>query len=280
VPGLGCQGQARPDGEACDDADACTVGEVCTDGTCGGGGALDCRDLAGACADAICDRAAGGCVVLPHPDGERCDDGADLCTERLCRAGACTEPQPVDCQTAAPACTVGRCDAFAGCVFDPAPACTPCHGGAGVCDAAGLCQPTPGFREAFDAPALGAAWVSGGNAGWVRVDAGAPDGGVARSARIDDDEVSEITRTVELAAPTPFRFRYRVTSEVNYDYFRYRLDGADVVTASGVRGWTVYEGVVPAGRHTLTFRYDKDGSISYDLDRADVDDVELLVPCP
>lgn len=280
VPGVGCEGQARPDGEPCDDADACTVGELCTAGTCGDGAPLDCRALAGACADAVCDSAAGGCVALPHPDGERCDDGADLCTERLCLAGACAEPRPVDCQAGAAECTVGRCDAFAGCLFDQAPACTPCNGGAGVCDEAGGCRPAPGIADGFDAPALAPAWVSGGDAGWVRVDAGAPDGGVARSARIDHNEVSEVSRVVDLAAPAPLRFRYRITSEANYDFFRFRLDGADVVTASGRRDWTVYEGVVPAGRHTLTFRYDKDVSINFDTDRVDVDDVVLTVPCP
>jgi hypothetical protein len=280
VPGMGCAGEARPDGEPCDDADACTVGEICADGACVDGVPLDCRALAGACADAVCDPAAGGCVTLPHPDGERCDDGADLCTERLCRAGDCAEPQPVDCQAAAPDCAVGRCDAFAGCLFDQAPACTPCDRGAGLCDDAGACRPAPGIADAFDAPALAQAWVSGGNAGWVRIDTGGPDGGVARSAAIGDDEVTEISRVVDLAAPAPLRFRYRMVSEVNYDYFRFRLDGADVVTASGRRDWTTYEGVVPAGRHTLTFRYDKDGSISFDVDRVDLDDVVLSVPCP
>jgi hypothetical protein len=278
VPGMGCMGEARPDGDPCDDADPCTVGEVCGAGECGGGAGLDCRGLEGACAEAICDPAAGGCVQVPHPDGERCDDGATPCSAAVCAEGACGPLQPVDCAAVAGECGVGRCDPALGCVADPLPACAPCAGGAGLCDGAGACRVRLGAADDFGAPALGPAWTTGGDLPWTRVDLGGGNGG-ARSGDIGARQTTELSRVVELEAETALSFRYRVSSESGYDFFKFRVDGAEVVSDSGNPGWVTWQGTVAAGRHTLTFAYQKDVSIDQNDDRAEIDDVLLLPAC-
>jgi hypothetical protein len=279
VPGVGCVGEARPDGDPCDDADPCTTGEVCGAGECGGGAGLDCRGLEGACAEAICDPAAGGCVRVPHPDGERCDDGAEPCAAAVCAEGACGPLQPLDCAAVAGECGVGRCDPVQGCVADPLPACAPCAGGAGLCDGAGACRLRLGVSDDFGPAALDTAWTTGGNLPWTRVDLGAGNGG-ARSGDIGARQTTELSRVVELEADTALSFRYRVSSESGYDFFKFRVDAAEVLSNSGNPGWLTHQGTVAAGRHTLTFVYQKDVSIDQNDDRAEIDDVVLLPACP
>jgi hypothetical protein len=278
MPGVGCVGEARPDGDPCDDADPCTEGEVCGAGECGGGAGLDCRGLEGACAEAICDPAAGGCVRVPHPDGERCDDGAEPCAVAVCAEGACGPLTPVDCAAVAGECGVGRCDPAQGCVSEPLPACAPCAGGAGLCDGAGACRLRLGVSDDFSAPALDPAWTPAGNLPWTRVDLGAGNGG-ARSGDIGARQTTELSRVVELEAETPLSFRYRVSSEAGYDFFKFRVDGAEVLSNSGNPGWLAWQGTVAAGRHTLTFAYLKDISVDQNDDRVEIDDVLLLPAC-
>lgn len=132
-----CQGRACGDDGCGGDCGGCAPGEACADGAC----------VPDACAGVRCDACsvcdAGRCV--PLDEGAHCEDG-DRCTVvDACHAGRCAG-EPRNCDDGF-ACTDDRCDARDGrCVHDPqagccepepAGACLPWLGDAGVDDDAG-----------------------------------------------------------------------------------------------------------------------------------------------
>ena len=69
-------------------------------------------------------------------------------------------------------------------------------------------------------------------------------------------------------------FRYRSSSESNYDFFKFYVDGTQAVQTSGNTSWTTYTFTASASRsYTFKWSFQKDYSAdSYD-DAAYVDDV-------
>jgi hypothetical protein len=97
----------------------------------------------------------------------------------------------------------------------------------------------------------------------------------ARAATITHNQVSAMSATFTLTTTTTISFWYRVSSEINFDFFRVILDGVEVNRYSGTVGWTQWTRSVPAGAHTLTLVYSKDGSVNGGSDTVWVDDVNL-----
>ncbi|MDJ0762635.1 MAG: LamG domain-containing protein [Myxococcota bacterium] len=133
VPGVGCTYANNTD--ACDDANACTESDVCAGGSCSGT-PIDCDD-GDRCTQDTC-APLSGCVYTPIDPCPECNDAAD------CTGIVTCNPPPVGCTQVA--CDSGTC------VCDPEPvgsACTdysqadyPPNCYDGLCDAAGICQPT------------------------------------------------------------------------------------------------------------------------------------------
>lgn len=77
------------------------------------------------------------------------------------------------------------------------------------------------------------------------------------------------------AGGSSFSFNYRVDSESSYDYLRFYIDGVQQNQWSGTVAWTTYTGSLTAGSHTLSWRYEKDGSTNSGLDAAFIDQVNI-----
>ena len=76
------------------------------------------------------------------------------------------------------------------------------------------------------------------------------------------------------------KFKYRVRSESSYDYFRFYIDGTEVIKASGNGSWTTFERNLSEATHTFRFRYHKDGSgVSYE-DAIFIKDIEWFIENP
>lgn len=96
----------------------------------------------------------------------------------------------------------------------------------------------------------------------------------AKSGAITDYEESKMTLTV--SGGTSVSFWYKVDSESGYDDFYFYVDGELVLSRSGSVGWTEYTYTLPdTDVHTLTFEYDKDGSVSTGADTAWVDEISI-----
>jgi hypothetical protein len=75
-------------------------------------------------------------------------------------------------------------------------------------------------------------------------------------------------------------FDYRISSEPNFDVLRLFLDGLPVQQWSGEAGWNSFAFDIPAGTHTVEWRYSKDPSGVNGLDAAFIDNVNLPLVLP
>ena len=70
-------------------------------------------------------------------------------------------------------------------------------------------------------------------------------------------------------------FWYAGESESGFDYFRFSIDGADLLSTSGTTSWTEACYPVTAGARTFRWQYSKDSSVSTGRDRYAIDDVRF-----
>ena len=96
-----------------------------------------------------------------------------------------------------------------------------------------------------------------------------------RSAYLGANQTSDMNVSVTSSSVDSVSFYYRVSSEANYDKFFFLIDGTEEFNASGDIDWTRAAYALPAGSHTLTFRYSKDGSVNNGSDCAWIDNVIL-----
>ena len=85
--------------------------------------------------------------------------------------------------------------------------------------------------------------------------------GTARSGGIGDDQATTLKTVVQ--GKGTLTFRWRTSSEGEYDWLRLRIDGDEVGRISGWRDWEEFSHVIANdGSHTVEWRYDKDGSVA------------------
>jgi len=123
-------------------------------------------------------------------------------------------------------------------------------------------------------------WTTGGNSPWFVENTNMAAGNWAvRSGPIGNNQSSSLVLTTNFAASNG-SFEYRVSSERGFDYLKFLIDGSLVQQWSGEAGWATFTFPVPAGVHTLEWRYSKDPSHSDGLDTAFVDNVLLPIVLP
>ena len=122
------------------------------------------------------------------------------------------------------------------------------------------------------------AWEMDSSAPWF-VDSTSANNGTfsARSAVIDHDGVTSLTIRVNTILKDSVSFYYKVSSETNYDYFRFYIDGSSKLSVSGTSNteWQYKKYTLNAGEHILKWEYSKDRSQSSGEDCARIDDVRL-----
>ncbi len=75
---------------------------------------------------------------------------------------------------------------------------------------------------------------------------------------------------------TNINFNWKVSSEKNYDYLEFYIDGVLMDRISGTVDWTLKSYAITSGSHTLKWRYVKDKSVSAGSDCGWVDKVVLF----
>ena len=126
-------------------------------------------------------------------------------------------------------------------------------------------------------------WVTAGNYPWtVEYD---PSGAIGGSyyAKSGNYHVSSSTSDLELTINTidgEISFYARVSSQSNGDYFRFYLDGTQLVNYSGGgtytgdnSTWQQYSFPVTEGTHTIKFTYYKNRTTNYGADCAKIDNI-------
>lgn len=95
----------------------------------------------------------------------------------------------------------------------------------------------------------------------------------ARSGAIQDLQKSEMSTSV--VGPAKISFYWGISSEADYDYLRFYIDGVEQEAISGEVNWTLRAHEIPAGNHTLKWAYIKDDFVRSGLDSAFVDQFHL-----
>ena len=115
-------------------------------------------------------------------------------------------------------------------------------------------------------------WEFGGDADWVIDGSIAYQGAYsARSGLIDDNEYSYMEMEICTLADGEISFYKKVSSENNYDYLRFYLDGVKLGEWDGEQDWSEVTYNLSSGIHTVSWSFEKDGSVSNGSDCGWVD---------
>jgi hypothetical protein len=79
-----------------------------------------------------------------------------------------------------------------------------------------------------------------------------------------------------VTGPAKITFYWGISSEADYDYLRFYIDGTERNAISGEVGWTQQTFIVPAGDHTLKWSYIKDDYVRSGLDSGFVDELHFF----
>ena len=96
-----------------------------------------------------------------------------------------------------------------------------------------------------------------------------------RSAVIGNNAQTDYTFNVP-PGTNYIRFWHRVSSELNFDFFRVLVDATQVFQLSGTANLWAQSIFPVTGAATVTFRYIKDGSSAVGLDASFIDDIEWI----
>ncbi|MCD6162890.1 MAG: carboxypeptidase regulatory-like domain-containing protein [candidate division Zixibacteria bacterium] len=115
-------------------------------------------------------------------------------------------------------------------------------------------------------------WQMGGNANWIIVASDVYEGSYsAKSGDISDGQTSTIEIDYNVSSPDTISFHFKVSSENNYDYLKFYIDGYLQDEWSGEDDWTEAGFSVSAGERNFKWEYFKDGSVSNGSDCAWID---------
>ena len=133
--------------------------------------------------------------------------------------------------------------------------------------------PVDEIAEAVD---YSGTFTKSGNANWSKVtDVYYYGGDSAKSGTITHNQSCSIEITITMGGPSVVNFYWKVSSEANYDFLRFYIDGALKNQISGETNWAQISNSIAAGTHTLKWTYYKDASVSSGSDCGWVDKLEI-----
>ena len=102
-------------------------------------------------------------------------------------------------------------------------------------------------------------WYFSGDADWSITESDVYEGNYcAKSGDISNNSITSIMIDVILSREGDICFWKKVSTEVNYDYLRFFIDGIMQDEWSGEIGWSEEIFSIPTGNHTLKWVYEKD----------------------
>jgi hypothetical protein len=138
------------------------------------------------------------------------------------------------------------------------------------------------IRESFEASSFNVfPWINISTIPWVITSANSYDGAIsAKSGAIaHSGSTSLVIRTI-YAKDDSLKFFYKVSSEVNYDFLAFKLNGVEVFRKSGEIPWTKKSIAVTAGINQFEWVYKKDNSVTQGSDCAWIDMIDFARTSP
>lgn len=95
----------------------------------------------------------------------------------------------------------------------------------------------------------------------------------AKSGTITHNGTTELSVTLNVGAAGNISFWRKVSSEQNYDWLRFSINGTEMASWSGTQDWAQFTYPVEPGTRTFKWAYSKDNSVSSGSDCAWIDDI-------
>jgi hypothetical protein len=119
-------------------------------------------------------------------------------------------------------------------------------------------------------------WINISAKPWIITQTSASDGAFsARSGQISNNATSTLAIKVNYSESDTLKFNYRVSSEAGYDFFSFRLNGAEIIKKSGEVPWTSLAVPVPGGYNKFEWIYKKDVNEIEGMDCAMIDMIDF-----
>lgn len=117
-------------------------------------------------------------------------------------------------------------------------------------------------------------WYFAGDSEWFIDNTDAYEGSYSsRSGYIGDLQSSSMKIDLEFVEDGTIGFFIKVSSEYGWDYLNFFIDGTSMGSWCGFMDWTYFSYSVPAGVHTISWMYAKDGNVASGSDCAWVDEI-------
>jgi titin len=124
-------------------------------------------------------------------------------------------------------------------------------------------------------------WVTGGNSNWTVQSSVKYEGNNASaSGTIVNSQSTYLQVTLNLSSDGNIYFYRQVSSETNYDYLKFYIDGVLKGQWSGSVSWGEVFYPYSSGTHTFKWEYMKDSIVSVGSDKAWIDNVRWIPPQP
>ncbi len=121
-------------------------------------------------------------------------------------------------------------------------------------------------------------WTLSGNANWILDNSVSYSGNTsAKSGAIAHNQSSSMQLTRDIASGGQISFFYKVSSEANYDFLKFYINGTLQGQWSGTTSWTLASYNISTGTNTFTWEYVKNGSVVSGSDCAWIDHISWPV---
>ena len=133
------------------------------------------------------------------------------------------------------------------------------------------------IRESFEAQSFKIfPWINISKVPWVTTSSGSYDGTIsARSGAIGNNAITTLLIKTYYDYDDSVKFMYKVSSELNFDFFSFRINDKEVLKKSGDTDWLKFAAAVKAGYNKFEWIYKKDGSTTSGTDCAWIDMIDF-----
>lgn len=133
------------------------------------------------------------------------------------------------------------------------------------------------IRESFEAASFDVfPWINTNKTPWIISSGSSYDGSIsARSGAIGHNASTSLMIKTYYNDADSVKFMYKVSSELNYDYFSFRINDKEVLKRSGETDWLKFSVAVKTGLNKFEWVYKKDGGIYLGSDCAWIDMIDF-----
>jgi hypothetical protein len=133
------------------------------------------------------------------------------------------------------------------------------------------------IRESFEALSFNIfPWINSSSVPWIINQSGYYEGTVsARSGAIGHNASTSLLIKTYYASPDTLKFYCKVSSEPNYDFLAFNLNGREIFKKSGEVQWTKMSVPMPQGLNKMEWVYKKDLSVTSGSDCAWIDMIDF-----